>query len=236
MPAATINVDRFLPGEPGVIHLVIPIEPFQGAPGEETPQECETWCCGEDWPGYRMLGDKCELITDFHYFELERFRNEPPEDADYYEELKQHYASARKAFEEHRQFFRTHGWLSGAPNNPESADDDDDSRMSIVGKFGGVSRDGNWWCNGNGIPSRFSYYPDATGYGEDAALPRTEDERDFVFVGSAEVYHFLNDTNAYLMLFYDPVERVVLTTFGWTQDSHRNAGPRLVALAHSKPE
>ena len=216
LPLATIDVDRFIPGESGVIHLLIPIEPLEGALGEETPEEFQTWCCAEDWLGYRMLDNKCELMADFRYFELERLRHEPPEDSDSHEELKEYYESARTAFEEHRQFFRKHGWLSAHPSNPETLDDDSDSRRSIIGEFGGISRDGNWSCNGNGIPSRFSYFPDATEHGEDAALPRTEDGRDFIFVGSVEVYYFLNDTNAYLMLFFDPVERIVLTVSGWT--------------------
>jgi hypothetical protein len=47
-------------------------------------------------------------------------------------------------------------------------------------------------------------------------LPRTEDGRDFHYVGEVEMWNYVGDTNGVLVLFYDPKDRVVLTTIDWT--------------------
>ena len=46
--------------------------------------------------------------------------------------------------------------------------------------------------------------------------PRTEDGRDYRFVGSVEMWNYLGDTNGTLLLFFDPKVRVALSTVDWS--------------------
>jgi hypothetical protein len=66
-----------------------------------------------------------------------------------------------------------------------------------------------------------SRYPDqyedrGTIHKWDRALPRTEDGREFHYIGEVEMWNYIGDTNGVLLLFYDPKDRVALTTIDWT--------------------
>jgi hypothetical protein len=53
-------------------------------------------------------------------------------------------------------------------------------------------------------------------YDSERVLPRTEDGRDFHYVGEVEMWNYINYTNGVLVLFFDPKERVALTTIDWS--------------------
>ena len=50
----------------------------------------------------------------------------------------------------------------------------------------------------------------------DRVLPQTEDGRDFHYIGEVEMWNYIDYTNGVLLLFYDPCERIALTTIDWT--------------------
>jgi hypothetical protein len=54
------------------------------------------------------------------------------------------------------------------------------------------------------------------GPGLPIALPKTEDGRDFVYVGCFEMGTYLGIEDGGMMVFYDDREKTVLTTFDWT--------------------
>jgi hypothetical protein len=203
LPIGTLSLRRLSKQWDGVVHFVMPIEPCcgYGCPGERTDRY-HNYLCRPNWIGYRMIGDKCELACDFRFFHKAYYAENPPtNDISKHEalELPGHYLKRRQEFERQAQIFRQDGWQD-----------------SLVRCLGGVSLGGNWACD---FP--LSAYPDQFEEGGnvhncDRVVPRTEDGRDFHYIGNVEMWNYISDTNGILLLFYDPVDRIVLTTIDWT--------------------
>lgn len=97
--------------------------------------------------------------------------------------------------------------------------------MSLVFDLGGVSLSGNWDETGN-FPVRSSdddIYVDSDGNDFGKACPTTENGRDFVFIGAMHAYNYVAENpdctciaGGDLLLFYDPLDGIALTTFDWS--------------------
>jgi hypothetical protein len=215
LPLATLSLSHLSDEWQGKIHFVAPIEPWEGVPGTRSTAY-HNYLCRPNWIAYRMLSDKCELACDFRYFHRALYAATPPTDEfgkKEAEALGEHYRTTREEFERRAAFFRKHQWLSRTLNAKS------DDRRTLVHKLGGISFEGNWSSNPRDFP--LSKYPDKFEdegkiYDADRVLPRTEDGRDFHFIGEIILYEYVKGTNGHLLLFFDPKQRIALTTFDWT--------------------
>jgi len=223
LPVATLSLKHLSRKWDGNIHFVMPIEPCggYGLPGEDT-NRYHNFLCRPNWIGYGLVGDKCELACDFRFFHKAYFAQNPPNtDIARKEaaELSSHYRQIRQEFARHARFFKEHGWLCQSPERWTGVKKDMSwMRVPLVRDLGGVSFDANW-SNGGDFP--ISQYPDSyedrgKRYDCDRVVPQTEDGRDFHFVGEVEMWNFIGPTNGVLVLFFDPKDRVALTTIDWT--------------------
>lgn len=94
------------------------------------------------------------------------------------------------------------------PIDPEQAKEDADSINSLIATFkkAGISIAG--FGETDEWPVRSEELP--------IAVPKTEDGRDFSFVGCLEMGTYLGIDDCGMMVFYDHREKTVLTTFDWT--------------------
>jgi hypothetical protein len=219
LPVGTLSLSHLSPAWDGLIHFILPIEPAGGYGyfGEGADEYCN-YLCRPNWVGFRMVDDKCELACDFRFFRKALFADRPPRTAEEREEvevLNQHYRQTHDDFAQRAAFYREHDWLCPDPDEWTGKKKDVNSmRGALVRNLGGVSWDGNW-SNSDRFP--LSKYPGRRD-GEDdfKAYPRTEDGRDFHFIGSIEMWNYIGDANGELLLFYDPEERVTLSTIDWS--------------------
>ena len=229
LPAATIDLARVAPGQSGVVHLLVPIEPHDGRLGEFTPNWRNEHCF-EDWFSFRMEGDRCEFMGDFRYFQRAMFEQHPPSDPAEQkdaEELNDHYHQAVAAFEARRDFFRQHGWLHKEPEEYQADDPYMEwRRATLMDDLGGTSFDGNWSHNGWESQLPINRYPDPDRFPEHRegdrvcrpgrVVPRTKDGRDFLYIGSISMWNYIGDTNGALLLFFDPIDRIATSAIDWT--------------------
>lgn len=134
-------------------------------------------------------------------------------------ELPSHYAAIRRAFKLRAAFFHEHGWLCGSLQKwKDGIRDKKVMQVPLIGDLGGVSFGGNW-SNYDDFP--LSRYPDryedrGQMVEDERTLPRTEDGRDFHYIGKVDMWSYIGDTNGVLVVFYDPKDRIVLTTLDWS--------------------
>jgi hypothetical protein len=241
LPLATVSLNRLSPEWSGEVHFVMPIEPAPGW-GEvgERSKEYHNYLCRPNWIGYRMSNNRFELACDFRYFHKAYFESHPPGDqlaSAEAAELPSHYERTRNEYEHRRQFFRQHGLLrwSSQPYTESfpRPDDDESVILALVESLGGESTETNWTATDFPL----SKYPPSLTSEDDAAMlaslrhlglnlenspglpivvPKTEDGRDFRYIGFIDMGSYVGDTDGGLLLFYDHRDRVALTTFDWT--------------------
>ena len=223
LPVATLSLNHISPDWSGKVHFIIPIEAVggYGLLGQNS-RRYHNYLCRPDWIGYTCRGDKCELASDFRFFHKAYYASHPPKTdlrKDEANELAEHYKHSFDCFAIRKQHFEEHGWLCSDPLNwapsDESADTDpEECRNPFVRNLAGTSFDGNWSNSGSFPVSR---YPDKLDGDEwDRVLPKTEDGRDFTFIGAVDMWNFIGDTNGVLLLFFDPKKHIALTTIDWS--------------------
>ena len=227
LPVATVSLSHVSTGWTGNAHFIIPIEPVggYGVLGERSIPY-HNFLCRPNCLGYRLRGDKCELACDFRYFHKAYYKEHPP-DGVYQDELAEipdHYDRVRSRFVTVAEHFKKYGWLHPNPKRWDALqpkpEPDDIIRVSLVRDLGGVSYDSNWSsAYSNGLP--ISRYPDRLEdlgkyYDCDRVLPKTEDGRDFAYIGQINMWNYVGDTNGSLLLFYDPGRQNALTTIDWS--------------------
>jgi hypothetical protein len=223
LPVGTLSLQHLSPEWSGELHIVLPIEPVGGYGylGERS-EAYHNYLCRANWLGYFIRDNRIRLACDFRYFHKAYYAENPPDDEVYAEEaaeLPSHYADTRQQFAACAAHFRQHGWLCADPEKWSPERDPEMYRRTLVQDLGGVSFDGNWSCDDDGFP--FSRYPDqyedrGKMYECERVLPRTEDGRDFVYIGEVENWNYIGQTNGMLVVFYDPKDQIVLTTIDWT--------------------
>ena len=198
LPAGTLSLNQLSPNWEGLIHFVLPIEPVGGfgyLAENSTPYH--NYYCRPNWFAYSLRDSKAEFHADFRYFHSAYYAAHPPLDVCRQEELailSSHYENAQHQFQTGRTYFRDHGALALF------------GRRFFARNVGGSSL-GAQWANTTGFPiSRYS----------NRELPRTEDGRDFVFVGEVEMWNYVPDSNGVLIVFYDHKEKLVLSTIDWS--------------------
>ncbi|MBC8289675.1 MAG: hypothetical protein H8E37_05090 [Planctomycetes bacterium] len=228
LPILKLDVSLACPDLQATLPIAIPMEPTPGwgALAENTTLY-HTRLCFDDWMGWRLVDGRCEFLSDFRYFHRAFYEGSPPADAMHQEEaneIEEHYATTREAFELRREFFRKHGWVCTEPGTWDPAEKDGPDEWDSLVSVGGESFDGNW--SGCGWPSELpiNRYPDRekfppTEHGSPdcgRVCPCSEDGRNFRYICGIEMWRYINDTNGFLLIFYDPVDQILVNVIDWS--------------------
>lgn len=214
LPLASVNLSHLDPQWDGWIHFILPIEPHDGVVGEGR-REHHNYLCRENWIGYWVRDSKCELACDFRFFlknDLESRKRLGHRQRQTLEQLNEHYEKTRKSFEQRRAHYQANGALHCEGARKRSGRYAEGDRLELVRSLGGTCGAGNW-AEANFPLSQYPYVDSE--YGESLKVyPKTEEGRDFSFIGEIPTWHYTSN-GCQLLLFYDPRDQIVLTTFDW---------------------
>lgn len=212
LPIASLDLAKVAPELSGVVHFIQPVEPYDGVVGEGGDDYFDH-LCRENWVGFQYDGNKCRLACDFRFFELARLESLPSRSQRQTELLDRylhHYEDVHFGYEQARQHFLTHGALHPREEAPPFSEAD---RLELLKSLGGQSE--QYSCNWAAVDDM-----PLTRHSDYHSVPRTADGRDFIFAGELSTPHYVWSRNyalgCELLLFYDPVSRVSLSTFDWS--------------------
>lgn len=170
----------------------------------------------------------------------EHGRDEAASLAPHYEQTRQEFDQRRLYFREHGVIrWSEHPYREGFPppdSAPWTGNDEEDVLLSLVGGLGGQSVETNWASTDFPLSVRpqpidpedvksaeelsktlanlgitVEYNP-----GLPLASPKTEDGREFIYVGCFEMGTYVGEADGGMLAFYDPVDQLLLTTFDWS--------------------
>ena len=181
----------------GWIHLVSPIEPYDGLLGLDTTEYWGPYL-QQNWIGFRLTPEhRYELLGDFRFFQIEDEVSQANLLQEY--SLEKHYHDQHASFAEKKAQYLATGQIGKIPQRGGS------SPMPALSYLGGEAPAINLvWSN---VPGAAFTYSDAD------KAPRTADGRLYRFIAAVPGWHYRSAGADAILLYYDPVERVALETF-----------------------
>lgn len=217
LPVATVSLEKLSSDWVGDVHFIMPIEPVGGYDrlgARSIPYH--NYLCRPDWLGYKLQNNKCELACDFKFFHKAYYAVHPLENEYQIDEaqlLVSHYKNIREYFANCKDRFERFGRLTSDPAHRNSGEQIPDEMCdALVRNLGGISFDSNW-CVSDFPVSRYPVQYEGEAW--ECVVPKTEDGRDFVYIGEIELWVYQEYSNGVLLLFYDPVQNIALTTIDW---------------------
>ncbi|MFI6154390.1 hypothetical protein ACIBCA_17095 [Kitasatospora sp. NPDC051170] len=204
-PLISIELARVDPAWHGWIHLLSPLEPAEGYLGDHTgafhsPLQTTNWI------GFALEGDRYRLLGDVRYFARATTPDELPDPREGFRaQLEEHCRGEEHSYRLHRDSFRREGRLlmldaDGAPLHGS------DEAVALLEQLGGADEGGNW--------SETGFFPLEYAGGE--ARPVSPAGHEFRFVAAVPGYHYRRTGADWILLFFEPVERLALLTFDWS--------------------
>lgn len=216
LPLVSMNLSLFDPDLSGWVHFVTPIEPYDGVIGQYT-KRYHAYYLRENWIGFRIRDGKYELPGDFRYFYLEkpsitaRVKNQFDGQITI---LEKRYRTVRKEYAEKRQQFLEHGAIYHQWAKKDSLGKYmEKDRVELIQEIGGQCGCGNW---SSGFPLLEQEAVDQEGEEILNMIPLTQDNRPFLYIGDLHGFNYIEGAADGILLFYDPVDKIVLFTFNWT--------------------
>ncbi|WBL75721.1 hypothetical protein I3J27_22075 [Bradyrhizobium xenonodulans] len=196
-PLVSIQLPAIDPGLSGWVHLVSPIEPYDGCIGDRSKAYWGPYL-QPNWIAFRVgTDDRYELLGDFRFFEAEAAGGEGVKGylRDHYDEQHSSFSASKAAFARSGQVCRVDGGQEPTP-------------VAALSQLGGIPEVGNLiWEDVEG--SAFTYV-------DGDAAPMTRDGRSYRFIADVPGWHYRASGADSILLYYDPVERIVLETFVFT--------------------
>ncbi|SET07883.1 hypothetical protein [Thorsellia anophelis] len=199
-PLLLIELSLINPKWQGSVPLLSPIEPtiegFLGDGGDHSTHNyylgINTICLKAD-DNWRF-----ELMGDFAYFEKEHVPNS--------KENNENYAREQASYEKKKALFRAGETLYNfsTPLFVEGGE-------PLFNKFGGEANIGNW-TNDIHLPLNQEPYS----HSDEMIYPLAEDGNRFYFIASVSGYYFRDSGADEILLFYEPVNKIILLTFDWS--------------------
>ena len=196
-PFVSIELSAIDPGLSGWIHLVGPIEPYDGCLGGT---EKKYWgpFLQQNWIAFRVTAeDRYQLLGDFRFFEIEAAEAEGEQGdlAEYYDQQHRSFSARKTEFTKTGQVSILRSWGEPKP-------------MAALSQLGGIA------------PVINMIWEDAPGsaftYSDADAAPRTRDGRLYRFIAAVPGWHYRDAGADEILLYYDPIERIALETFVYT--------------------
>lgn len=208
LPLLSIDASLINPEWSGHLHLLSPIEPHEGLVGELTEH------CGfgsellkTNWIGFKIEHGRYRLCGDPRYFFLHPDNAQLPEpQRNLRSELQRHYAEQHAAYQTARQRYQQLGYLTW----PE----DDEQRLTFIDEIGGVAEGYGNWVETVEFPMDIVEATDDSG--DIDVWPLSPAGRRFQHVLGAPAYHYGISGADLIVMFYEPVEGLVLFCFDWS--------------------
>ncbi|MCY1358836.1 hypothetical protein D9M69_453800 [compost metagenome] len=201
--------------------MLSPLEPQEhrlvGYATEETRYHSEM--LHTNWIGFKVEDGRYRLMGDPRYFFLHEdneYLPDPYPDArseliELYQVQNAAFAAAREAYERTGRLYRQDVFMPG-----QGLDDRD--RLAFVEQICGDVDIGQI-CSG----SMSLYYEKSMRNGITPAYPRSPSGKPFYHVASVPAYHYQQTGADKIIMFYEPVERLVLFTFYWEDFLERHS-------------
>jgi hypothetical protein len=194
-PVLSIDAVHVDPDWQGLMHFILPREPYEGLLGEQGAAYYQGYC-QLNWIAFQREADgRYRFLGDWRYFHMEQGGDSS---------LAQHYADTEKSLTQTKQFFEQHGFL-----NPWNQTD---NPVEWIEDIGGIATDGNWTAWDFPVEQEQDPNDEYQSY----AYPLTHDGRRFRYVGCLQGFCYRENAPDGVLLFYDPAEEIILTTFDWT--------------------
>ncbi|MCR6474952.1 hypothetical protein NU688_02195 [Variovorax sp. ZS18.2.2] len=218
-PLCTIDLSAVDPAWQGRIHMLSPIEPYEGLIGQSTVAHHGEFL-RPNWLAFELKDDRYTLLGDWRYFEV----NDPDLSPSFRTELDIRHEDSHLAFAAMQAHYagchRLDIMRTGARNvrDPDTLAllhkrreirgfDSDGDPLPLLAQLGGEAFEGNW--------SESSEWPiDRNPAGDPA--PLTADGRRFRFIAHVPGYNYCLHGADSILLFYDPQDSIALFTFDWT--------------------
>jgi hypothetical protein len=206
----------------GKIHLVLPMEPHDGMMGEYTPEFHNDYL-KPNWIAFKLnLDFKYEILGDLHYFALENFNFKEPY-PDYKFDLNAHYDRRINGLAQAKARFEKYGVLySGDRDKPLEKSEHATEPSNILDQLGGNIGYANWtsYCQDLGIKLNIDDLDEAEAdaEAEHNVYPISPNGNRFYFVASVPKTNYISNVHygSLIVLFYEPIERIVWLTFDYS--------------------
>lgn len=205
-PLVSIDLARANPAWHGWIHLLSPLEPSEGCIGDHTTA-FHTRLQAVNWLGFTMEGDHYRLAGDLRYFARAAGPQAVPEPwPGFHADLTEHCDRQERSYRAHRESFRREGRLRRLGDDGPRYPDADDS-AAFLDQLGGHADSAGNWIETDLFPLERD--------GE-RARPIGPAGRPFEFVAAVPGWHYRSSGADWIMLFFEPVDRLALLTFDWS--------------------
>lgn len=206
-PLVSIELSAAYPDLSGLIHLVSPIEPYEGYLGDSGEQAWGPYL-QPNWIGFRLTQDhRFQLLGDFKFFALENTGSPDPLPGES-RSLRKYYEEQHASFEAHKAEFHKTGQVCRVDGKYEPRP------VAALTELGGVAETGNMtWQD---VPNAAFTYQVVSVDGAFDNAPRALDGRLYRFIATVPGWHYRESGADSILLYYDPVERIVLETFIFT--------------------
>ncbi|WP_035792348.1 hypothetical protein [Kitasatospora mediocidica] len=204
-PLVSIDLARVDPAWQGWIHLVSPLEPAEGYLGDHT-EAFHSPLQTTNWLGFAIEGDRYRLLGDVRYFARATTADELPEPTDGFRaRLDEHCRGEERSYQAFRDSFRREGRLLMLDDDGSPLHGNLDG-VALLDQLGGTDAGGNW--------SEAGLFP--LEYDGDEAAPVSPAGHRFRFVAAVPGWHYRRGGADWILLFFEPVERLALLTFDWS--------------------
>jgi len=212
-PFFGIDLSMVNPEWSGHLTMLGPMEPTEHQfVGQATE---ETWwhspLVHTNWIGFKVEQGQYRLMGDPRYFFLHPGNQDL---ADPYEDarlsLQRMYADQKTAYEAAKKLYRNSGRLFSPSALAESVPLYDVEQMTFVEQIGGVADYSKFPTSSLSLG-----YVESEEHGVTAGYPRSPAGHLFHHVASVPAYHYQSWGADLIMMFYEPVEQLVLFTFYW---------------------
>jgi len=199
LPLCTLDLSHFNKDWKGLCPVVSTVEPcVEGLFGEHA-SEHHTYYCRDNWIGFELIENRLRYLGDWRLFTDN--------------ENQSYYRAVFEGFERAKTHYKKMGYLGPYTFRDENGEWEKEERAVELAWVGGKSVEGNWAHTTN--------FPFKNNGSE--AFPLTEDGRLFEYLCGIDVSAFIYGDNeaewamgCTLIVFYDPKEHIILTTFEWT--------------------
>lgn len=212
-PFFGIDLSVVNPEWSGYLTMLGPMEPtehqFVGQATEET--RWHSPLLHTNWIGFKVERGQYRLMGDPRYFFLHPDNQDL---ADPYEDarlsLQRMYADQKTAYEAAKKLYRNSGRLFFPSALADGVPLYDVEQMTFVDQIGGVADYSKF-----PVSSLSLSYVESKEHGVTAGYPRSPAGHLFHHVASVPAYHYQSWGADLIMMFYEPVEQLVLFTFYW---------------------
>ncbi len=184
-----------------VVHMLNPIEPYEGLIGEKTTKFHNEFC-SENWIALALTEDnKYRFLGNEGYF-----LSAPQNDNNIDDNLIEYIKEIQKTYQIVKEKYKTKGKLLPWQ---------DDNPQNFLDSLGGQIWYANW-TETSPVPSAFEMN---ISDGEDLfndGISITYKGREFIYIAEVAGYNYCKSGADAILMFYEPKSRIVLFSYDWT--------------------